>query len=89
MSNRTKISVSLSPTLVADLDYLADRMRVSRSALISEFLSEAAAETRKVMALIPPNPTPAEVVRFRGQSEDVVRSRIDSLKGMADDLFSE
>ena len=89
MAKTSKISVSLPPELVADLDYLSGRMGVSRSALIAEFMSEAAAETRRLLELVPPNPTPADVLRMRGQSEEVIRARIDSLKGMIDDLFSK
>lgn len=88
MSKLRKISVSVSAELVDDLDYLSARTGTSRSAIISEFLSEAAAHARKVLELIPPNPTPADIVRMRGQSEEVVRDRLSSLQGMADDLFS-
>ena len=89
MAKTSKISVSLPPELVANLDYLSGRMGVSRSALITEFLSEAAAETRRLLELVPPSPTPADVLRMRGQSEEAIRARIDSLKGMVDDLFSK
>lgn len=84
----SKISVSLPTELVSDLDYLASRTGVSRSALISGLLCEAASEVRKILELIPPNPTPAEMLRMRGQSEEAIRSRLESLKGMTDDLFS-
>lgn len=89
MANTTKISVSLPAELVADLDYLSGRMGVSRSAIIAEFMSEAVAETRRLMELVPPNPTPAEVLRMRGQSEEAIRARLESIKGMTDDLFSK
>lgn len=85
----SKISVSLPAQLVEDLDYLAERTGVSRSALIGELLTEAASEVRKILELVPPNPTPAEMLRMRGQSEDAVRQRLQSLKGMTDDLFSK
>lgn len=83
-----KISVSLSEQLVDDLDYLAARVGVSRSALITEMLTDAVGEVRKILELIPPNPTPAEMLRMRGQSEEAIRSRLESIKGMTDDLFS-
>ena len=84
----SKISVSLPAELVSDLDYLASRTGVSRSALIGGLLREAASEVRKILELIPPNPTPAEMLRMRGQSEEAIRARLESLKGMTDDLFS-
>lgn len=89
MANLRKISVSLPAELVVNLDYLAARTGTSRSAIISEFLGDAVEQTRKLFELVPPNPTPAEIVRMRGQSEDVVRGRLASLQGLADDLFSK
>jgi len=89
MSSTKKISASLAAQLVADLDFISSRTGVSRSALISEFLGEAVAETRKVFELIPPNPTPADVLRMRGESEQLIRQRLSSLQGITDDLFSK
>lgn len=85
----SKISVSLPPSLIEDLDYLAGRTGVSRSALIAGLLTEAATEVRKILELVPPNPTPAEMLRMRGQSEEAIRTRLETLKGMTDDLFSK
>ncbi len=89
MSKTRKISVSLSGSLVDDLDYISARMGVSRSAIISEFMADALSEARRVFELVPPNPTPADVVRMRGESEEVIRQRLSSLQGIADDLFSK
>lgn len=83
-----KISVSLPDNLVTNLDYLAARTGTSRSAIISEFLSDALEQTRKLFELVPPNPTPADIVRMRGQSEQVIRDRLSSLQGLSDGLFS-
>lgn len=89
MSKTRKISVSLSGSLVDDLDYISARTGVSRSAIISEFMAEALSEARRVFELVPPNPTPADVVRMRGESEELIRQRLASLQGIADDLFSK
>lgn len=89
MSKTRKISVSLSGSLVDDLDYISARVGVSRSAIISEFMADALSEARRVFELVPPNPTPADVVRMRGESEEVIRQRLASLQGIADDLFSK
>lgn len=80
--------MSLPPSLVDDLDYLVSRLGVSRSALVSELLGEAAAEMRRVVSLIPPNPTPADLLRMRGESESLIRERIATASRMTDDLFS-
>lgn len=79
MTKTRKISVSLAAQLVDDLDYLSGRMGVSRSAILSELLVGVVAETRRVLELVPPNPTPADVLRMRGESEEVVRQRLASL----------
>ena len=84
----SKISVSLPTEIVSDLDYLAVRTGVSRSALIGQLLQESVPEVRRILELVPPNPTPAEMLRMRGQSEDLIRERLQSLKGMTDDLFT-
>lgn len=85
---RQKVSLALDPSLVIDLDYIAERTRVSRSALVSELLAEPAGEVRRLLEMIPESPTPADLIRFRGESEQVVRSRLESLKGITDDLFA-
>lgn len=89
MSKTRKISVSLSDQVVDDLDYISGRVGVSRSAIISQFMADALAEARKVFELVPPNPTPADIVRMRGESAEVIRQRLASLQGIADDLFSK
>lgn len=89
MAKTRKISVSLTDQLVDDLDYISARMGVSRSAIISEFMADILAETRRVFELVPPSPTPVDIVRMRGESEEVIRQRLASVQGMADDLFSK
>lgn len=83
-----KIAMSLPPALVEDLDYLTGRLGVSRSALAAELLTDAVSEMRRVVSLIPPNPTPLELLRMRGESEAFVRERIASAIKLTDDLFS-
>ncbi|HFH3010295.1 TPA: ribbon-helix-helix protein, CopG family [Pseudomonas aeruginosa] len=89
MSKTRKISVSLSEQLAADLDYLSSRLGVSRSAIISQLLAEPLADTRRFFEMIPPNPTPAEIVRMRGESAELIRQRLASLQGIANDLLSK
>lgn len=83
-----KVAMSLPRQLVDDLDYLASRLGVSRSALVSELLSESVTEMRRIISVIPPNPTPADLLRMRGESEALVRERIASATRLTDDLFS-
>lgn len=87
--NLSKISVTLPPELVESLDYVAGRLGVSRSALISEFLGEAMGTLRPLLDTIPLSPTETDKLRFRGESEEVIRKRLESLKGLIDDLFAQ
>lgn len=89
MAKMLKVSLSLPPSLVTNLDYLSARLGVSRSALVGHLLDDGVAELRKLLEVIPPNPTPADVLRLRGQSEEAIRARLEHLKGMTDDLFSK
>lgn len=89
MSKSRKVSLSLDADLVANLDYLSSRMSVSRSALVTQLLLDGVAHMRRLVEVIPPNPTPADLVRMRGDSIEEVRARIESLKSLENDLFSE
>ena len=84
-----KISITLTPELLDDLAYLVSRTGVSRSALISSLLEEAVPSMRRVMEQIPVNPTPADVVRFRGASAEIVRERLETIRSLDDDLFAQ
>jgi len=86
--NLKKISITVSPELAADLDHVAGRLGVSRSAIISELLAAPVSDMRAMLDQLPLNPTPADVVRFRGASAEVVRDRLSNLQGIAHDLFS-
>lgn len=89
MSKSRKVSLSLDANLVANLDYLSSRMSVSRSALVTQLLLDGVTHMRRLVEVIPPNPTPADLVRMRGESIEEVRARIESLKSLENDLFSE
>lgn len=89
MNKTSKISVSLPADVVADLDYMSHRLGVSRSAIIAEMLGESLADAVRLVKLIPPNPTPADVLRMRGDSEELVRQRLASITALDGDLFAE
>lgn len=86
--NLSKISVTMPPELVESLDHIAGRLGVSRSALVAGFLEEAVGTLRPLLDTVPISPTEADLIRFRGESEQVVRQRLESLKGLIDDLFA-
>lgn len=83
-----KISVTLDPGLLENLDYISGRLGVSRSALISTTLLDAMAAYRELLEQVPLNPDGSvDVVRLRGASGRLVQERIEQLQGMANDLF--
>lgn len=82
-----KVSLSLPSPLVDDLVYLASRFGCSRSALVGELLAEPVAVFKALFESVPVNPTPEDVLRFRGQSAELIRDRIEQLRFSSDDLF--
>lgn len=84
-----KISLSLESQLVDDLDYVSRRLSISRSALVSQLLSEAIPPTRKIMEKVPESPTALDVVRLRGESAGIVAERMEQLHRITNDLFSK
>lgn len=89
MAHLQKVSLALDPTVVSDLGYITSRLGVSRSALVNNLLGEAIPTMRKLLEQVPLSPTPADAVRFRGDSAVIVQERITDLQGIADDLFSK
>lgn len=83
-----KVSVTLRPELLVDLDYLTARLGVSRSSLISELLSDVVPDMRRLIEAVPLSPEPPDLVRFRGESADLVRERMENLKALDADLFA-
>lgn len=77
-----RVSVTLPPALVADLDAVASRLGISRSAFLSALLPDVIAEIRTVLDLLPPSDSPDDVRRFRGASADYVQARVDGLRDL-------
>jgi len=94
MSLMKKTSLSLSPSLINDLDNVSKRMGVSRSALVCNILAEPVADMRKLLDEIrtdsPDSSGGNDPVRFRGKSVDLVDERVSQFKALVagDDLFS-
>lgn len=67
-----RLQISLDPAVYDDLSYLADRLRVSRSALLSTLVGPPLHDLRGLMAQVPPEPTAEDVRRLRGKSVDLI-----------------
>lgn len=88
MADRKRVSFTLDPDVVSDLRYLSKRLGVSSSVLVSDLLSGPVGDLRRLVESVPESPTEADMVRFRGESREIVRQRLESLKRMDNDLFN-
>lgn len=80
MSTVKRITLSFPVDLVRDLDYVHRRLGVSRSAFVASIVSDGVRDLRELLETLPPNPTPDDVVRFRGNSIALVDQRIDDAR---------
>ena len=73
-----RTTISLPETVAKDLAYVASRMGVSQSSLLSEMLAEPLADLRGLMDLVPADqaPTNDQLLRLRGQSANVIAARV-------------
>lgn len=92
MTDFKRCSVSLPVTLVDNLDYVAKRLRMSRSALLSAILTEGLPHLVHVVSTLPADlstVTDADARRFRGAAADLLSEQVASIMrtGGQDDLF--
>lgn len=87
MPKMKRVTFSIPPELADDLTYLAGRLGVTRSAMLATFASEPIHDLRTLVQQIPENPSEAESLRFRGASIDLIKSRVQNLLEMENDLF--
>lgn len=80
MAKLARTSFTLPPEMVRDLAYISGRIGVSRSALLADLSAEPISDLRKLLESIPPSPTPADVLRLRGDSEALIISRLANLR---------
>lgn len=88
MSSFRRCTMSLPSDLVDKLDKLSAVLGVSRSALVSEFLSESVGILDSMIQTAAV-PSPENLLRLRGDSVRVVQDKVAELKTLLDgDLFS-
>lgn len=83
-----RVSLTLPPDLVANLDTLAEGMCVTRSSLVTCLLREHVADLADLLVEFDGfqyDVTTDDVRRFRGQSETVVVRRLRQLEQLLDD----
>ena len=80
MSNVKRVTLSLPSDLADNLTYLHRRIGVSKSAFVSSLLAQGVGDLRSLMEALPDNPSPEDVVRFRGASTELAEGRINHFR---------
>lgn len=80
MAKLSRVTFTLPPSLVADLAFVSERVGVSRSAIVSDVLGQPLADLRRLLEAFPPSPSPADVLRLRGDSEALIEARLSELR---------
>ena len=87
----SRITATLPPEVVGQLDFVASRLRCSRSALLAYLLPEVLGPMSQLVGVLPETGeiTEADARRARGESGRILGEQIAKLfEGAQDDLFS-
>lgn len=91
-SDTSRITVSIPKATLDQLDFVARKLRCSRSALLSQILGESMPALRQIASCLPdPGQTigEADARRFRGESAKLIGEEVGKLiAGAQDGLFS-
>lgn len=91
MSKTSRVTVTLSVDVLEHIDHLALKLNCSRSALISELLSQSLPALASLAACLPsPGSTidASDVRRLRGESARIIGDQVSRLiLGARDDMF--
>lgn len=88
MARMKRVSFTVPADVADEIAYIAKRVGVSRSALVTDVLRETIDTVGPMIRSVPESPTDVDVVRFRGESERVVTERLEHARRLKDDLFS-
>lgn len=90
MPSSKRITLSLPGHIVDDIDHIASRLGISRSAFVAQMLADAQlSHVRALLSSLPEEPTEGDTRRFRGESRRYVKERMDSLQNMQGGLFDD
>lgn len=81
-------SYRLPRDLALDLSFIAKSLGVSQSGLLVELLTDPVTHLATLIRSVPPNPTPEDVVRLRGQSVAVLKDRVSQALAQVGELDS-
>lgn len=83
------VSLRISSDLVDDLDSVAGKLGITRTALANDLLERGVARMQRAMQSLPDMPPSGERRRARGKSADLVSQRLESVRRLENDLFSQ
>jgi hypothetical protein len=84
-----RVSFTVPPQVRSDLDYLSTRLGVTKSSLVSELLGSPLSDLRDLVESVPENPTPADYLRAKGKSNELISNRLRSYRAIEGDLFDD
>lgn len=91
-SKISRITVSIPSDSISQLDYVARKLRCSRSALLGQILAESMPALQQIASCLPDpgkDVGPGDARRFRGESARVIGEQVAKLiEGAQDDFFS-
>lgn len=81
-----RVTLTLPVTLVQDADYVAGRLGITRSALLSEVITDTLSPLSSMLSSLPDQPTPSDIKRLKGASvvyiKEQVTNALEQLKGV-------
>ncbi len=90
MAELKRLTLSVPGELAANLDYIARRLGVSRSAFVTQVLLEGHLDqVASLLSSIPEQPSEADTKRFRGDSRAYVREQLERLQKLQGGLFDD
>jgi predicted transcriptional regulator len=90
MSSLKRVSISLPSQIADDLDYIAKRLGISRSAFVAQVLTQTnLPSVRALLANTPEQPSEADTRRFRGESKKFVEVQLTRLEKLQGGLFDD
>lgn len=89
MPNMKRASFTLPPEVIQQLDFISNRLGVSKSSIVGDFLSKGLGPICELLRAMPQDSSapPADVVRrLRGASGEQIRGELDHLRDVFDSL---
>lgn len=89
MPNMKRVSFTLPPNVVDELDYISRTLGVSKSSIVGELLGKGLLPLAEILRALATDTTPCSVDvvrRLRGASADQIRGELDHLREVFDSI---